>query len=297
MSLVGLVRAYESNLDSFQRAIERSLDLIQFNFKRKPKKVAIKPNLCYYFDYSTGETTDPKFVSALINVLRKRLSSNLEIFVVESDASAMRCNYAFKILGYEKMAKKKGVKLVNLSKERNKQIEVRTEDTWCRFCVPKTISEADLLVNVPKIKYAHASVKITCSLKNIYGCNAYPKKSIYHTALDESIVGINKVIKSQLIVVDGIIVKGMNTKRLGLVMASTDPVAIDAAASKIAGLNHQSVRHIALASREGIGNAHFIPKGESLTYFKKRFPRKDIKSKIRESIVSSYQRFFGEEAS
>jgi uncharacterized protein (DUF362 family) len=291
LSLVSLVHTKESNQDSFEKAIERSLSLIQFNFKIGCKRVVIKPNLCYYYDYSTGETTDPKFVSALIDVLRENLSSNPEIFVVESDASAMKCRYVFKMLGYEKMTKEKGVTLVNLSKEENKNVEINILDKHFRFSIPQTIYRSDLLVNVPKIKYM-GGPKITCALKNIYGCNAYPKKFIYHTRLNEAIVGINKLIKTNLVVVDGIIVNGIGTKRLGLVMASEDPVAIDTAASRIIGLNPKSVKHIALASKEGIGNLGFIQKGESLTYFKDLFPRKRFKNKVHSFLASVYFRYF-----
>lgn len=107
MSLVSLVLAEGGDSIYLSRAIEASLDLIHFNPEKTVKKVAIKPNLCYYYDWSTGETTDPKFVSVLIDILRKRLHLNFDIFVVESDASAMKCKYAFKMLGYEKIARAK----------------------------------------------------------------------------------------------------------------------------------------------------------------------------------------------
>jgi len=290
LSLVSFVCAGELNIDSLKTAILKSLDLIQFNFKVDPKKVVIKPNLCYYYDYSTGETTDPKFVSALVDVLRDHLTSDPNIFVVESDASAMKCKHVFKMLGYEKMAKEKGITLVNLSEEKNKNAEVRIGHKYFRFRIPKIIRESDLLVNVPKIKY-QLGVKITCALKNIYGCNGCQKKYVYHKALSEAIVGINKLIKSNLVIVDGIIVTGTKTKKLGLVMASDDPVAIDAAASNILGFNPKSVKHIALATKEGVGNMQFIPKGESLACIKNLFPRRTMKNKIRGFLASTYLRY------
>jgi len=290
VSLVSFVFAEELNLTSLKKAIEKSIDLIQFNFKVGSKKVVIKPNLCYYYDYSTGETTDPKFVSALIDVLRERMTSDPDIFVVESDASAMKCKHVFRMLDYEKMAKEKGIILVNLSEEKNKNVEVRIGDKYFRFCIPQIIQESDLLVNVPKIKYQFG-VKVTCALKNIYGCNAYRKKYVYHKALGEAIVGINKLIKSNLIVADGIIVTGTKTKKLGLVMASEDPVAIDAATSKILGFNPKSVKHIALAAKEGVGNMKFIPKGESLAHIRNLFPRRTMKNKIRRFLASTYLRY------
>ena len=289
MSFVGVVRTENPNRDSVREAIERSLHLIQFNFQRSLKNIVIKPNLCYYYDYSTGETTDPKFVSALVDVLRKNLDSDPEIFIVESDASAVRCKHAFKMLGYERLAKEKDVTLVNLSKDKNQIVEVKIVDKYLRFRIPQILRQSDLLINVPKVKY-QSGVKITCALKNIYGCNAYPKKYVYHKFVHEAIVGINKLIKSDLVVVDGITVVGIETRKLGLVMASEDPVAIDSAASTILRINPKSIKQIVLAEKEGIGNMQFVPKGETLDYIASLFPKRRMKNKIREQLAAVYLR-------
>lgn len=288
---MSFVRAEDSSLGSCKRAIERSLELIQFNFDRRAKKIAIKPNLCYYYDYSTGETTDPRFVGALIDVLRERFSKESEISVVESDASAMKCRYAFRMLGYEDMAKEKGVTLVNLSNDKSDNVEIRARGINLKLRIPQILREADLLVNVPKIKY-QSGVKITCALKNIYGCNAYPKKYVYHKMLAETIVAMNEQVRSDLVVVDGMVVSGTRTKRLGLVMASEDPVAVDAAACRILGVNTKSVKHLALAQEKRIGNMHFVPQGESLSRIIELFPRKTLKDKMRELLARAYMKYF-----
>ena len=287
MSLVSIVRAGSSHPNSVREAIERSLRLIGFNYERVFKNIVIKPNLCYYYDYSTGETTDPKFVSALVDVFREHVPSDPQILIVESDASAVRCKHAFKMLGYVKMAREKNATLVNLSEERSQIAEVKIGDKYLRFRIPQTILQADLLVNVPKIKY-QLGVKMTCALKNIYGCNAYPKKYVYHKSVHEAIVGINKLIKSNLVVVDGIISTGIETRKLGLVMASEDPVAIDSAASTILGMNPKFIKQITLADKEGIGSMQFVPKGEAIYYIRDIFPRRRIKNKMRMLLASIY---------
>ena len=274
MSLLSLVHTKKSNLNSIKKAISKSINLINFHFKKNPEKVIIKPNMCYYFDPSTGQVTDPNFVSAIIDIFREFFSSNIEISIVESDASAMKCKYAFRMLGYDKIANDKKVKLVNLSNEKSKKIELIISDKIYKLNIPYIFQECDLLINVPKMKYMDI-VKFSCALKNIFGCNAYQKKSIYHNVLNEVIVNMNKIIKSDLVIVDGIIVNGLSTRRLGLVMTSRDPVAIDAAASKIVGLNPKSVKYITLASKEGLGNPRYIAMGENLNYFKELFPKRN----------------------
>ena len=134
-------------------------------------------------------------------------------------------------------------------------------------------------------------VKITCALKNMFGCNAYPNKSIYHKSLNETIVEINKIINTDLVIIDGLIVCGKNTKQLDLVMSSEDPVAIDAAASKLMGFNPKSVKQITLASSEGIGNIEFTSVGD-FHYFEKEFPKKSYKDYVHGLVASIYQRMF-----
>lgn len=290
MSLVSLVKLEEPEV-SLDRAINNAIDLTQFKFSKSTKNIVIKPNLCYYWDYSTGHTTDPKFVGTLIDVIRSRTSPTVKINIVESDASAMKCKYAFPMLGYEKLAKQKSVELVNLTQDKAAKTSVSISNNSHEFLVPQTIAEADVLINVPKIRYM-PGVKISCALKNIYGCNPYPKKFRYHPWLDEAIVCLNKIMRPDLCLLDAIIVRGVQTLKLGLVMASTDPVAFDAAASRIAGINPKSVEHIVLAWKEGIGNLRFTTRSEELDYFTNQFPKRKTKHKVKEYLAKIYSRFF-----
>jgi uncharacterized protein (DUF362 family) len=278
MSLVSFVKIKKE--DEIRKALQDSLDFIQYKLPTNIKNVVIKPNMCYYWDYSTGQTTDPKFVAALIDVIRDRISSDVNISIVESDASAMKCKYAFKMLGYEKLAQHCNVKLINLSEDKSDTIEVKAGGQLFSLKLPRIIQKADLKINVSKIKYTTEKIKITCALKNIFGCNPYPKKFRYHPKLEEAIVAINKAMKFDLCIIDGIIVSGIQPRRLGLVMASKDPVAIDTAAAKIAGINPKTIRYLQLAEKEGLGNTNFIQKGISLNHFRAEYPRKGIQKKL-----------------
>jgi uncharacterized protein (DUF362 family) len=216
----------------------------------------------------------------LIKLINENISSHVNISIVESDASAMICKYAFRMLGYEKLAEKYNVKLVNLSKETCNPAQVTVRKEVFRFNIPKIIQEADLKINIPKIKYTTRGIELTCALKNIYGCNPYPKKFRYHPILAETIVALNKIMRFDLHIIDGYIVSGIQPRRLGLVMASRDPVAIDAAAAEIAGLNPRRIKYLQLAEKEGIGKISYKPVGAPINYFKSRYPRKDFKKKL-----------------
>ncbi len=263
-----------------KHAITESLDLIDYPLKKEIKKVVIKPNMCYYWDYSTGLTTDPRFVGALIDLIRERISPDTDVSIVESDASAMKCKHAFRILGYEELSHDYNVRLINLSEDGFDKVEVKVGEHPFRLMVPSTIQKADLKINVPKIKYAERNIQITCALKNIFGCNPYQKKFRYHAKLEEAIVAINKVMRFDLCIIDGNIVSGFHPCRLGLVMASKDPVAIDAAAARIAGASPSAMKYIQLAQKEGLGNAFFVAKGMPLEPFKDGYPRKSLQDRL-----------------
>jgi uncharacterized protein (DUF362 family) len=277
MSLVSLVKIQKAQ---FKKAILDSLRLIDYDFPHRVQNIVIKPNMCYYWDYSTGHTTDPKFVACLIDVLREQISPNVNIAVVESDASAMKCKHAFKMLGYDDLARRWKVSLVNLSQEKSEKIIARVGKYSLNLQVPQIIKNADLRINVPKIKYSMREIKISCALKNVFGCNPYPRKFVYHHRLEEVIVAVNKAMKFDLCIFDGNIVAGAQTRKLGLVMASTDPVALDSIAAHIVGVNPKTVRYLQLASREGLGKTAFIPRGVTWEYFGARFPRRGISSKF-----------------
>lgn len=280
MSLIGFANIRENTTDSMKQSILESLDLIQYSLRNETKNVVIKPNLCYYWDYSTGQTTDPKFVAALIDLIREKVSPNTDISIVESDASAMKCKHIFKMMGYDKLAEEYNVKLVNLSEATCEATKVTVNNHPFTVRVPKTIRDADLKINVPKIKYTMEEIKITCALKNIFGCNPYPKKFQYHPRLGEVIVAVNKAMKFDLCIIDANTVSGIQPRRLGLVMASKDPVAIDAAAARIAGVKPRSMKYLQLAQKEGLGTTSFIARGISPTYFYQRYPRKNVTKKV-----------------
>jgi uncharacterized protein (DUF362 family) len=124
--------------------------------------------------------------------------------------------------------------------------------------------------------------KITCALKNIYGCIAYPRKIIYHPILNEAIVGINKILHPDLTIVDGIVALSRFPVKLGLIMASKDPFSIDWVASKIMGFKPSNIKFLKIAMKEKLGNLNGVEtRGEEILSFKKMFARENFFSSKR----------------
>jgi len=278
--VVSLVRTHSSE-EEIRNSISQALDLIDFELKGPVKSVAIKANLCYYWNTDTGYTTDPRIVGGIIDCVRERYGMDIHIRVVEADATAMRTKHAFLMLGYEKLAKKKGIELFNLSHDSVDEKKVQVNGREIAFRVPQSLLKSDLFINVPKLKIMRAT-KISCALKNIFGCIASPRKIVYHPFLDEAIVGINKILHPHLSIVDGLIALGRFTIKLGLIMASTDPFSIDWVASQIMGYNQSKIKFLKIAMKEKLGNPDNITtRGENIITFKKIFPKENFLSSKR----------------
>ena len=258
--------------------VNRAFDLLDYNYPRKVDTVVIKPNLCFYWEYSTGETTDPRVISAIIDYLRVKFGEDVNICVAEADASAMKTRHAFKILGYEKLSREKNVKLVNLSEGEIIEKQTQVKEKTITLPVNKILLESDLVINVPKLKN-HGLVGVTCSLKNMFGAISKPRKFSYHPNLAATIVAINKLVKTNICIVDGLITSSKYPKKMGLILAGDDALATDFVVAKIAGFNPKSIEHMKLAAEESIGevdDVNVIEENISIKEAKELFPHSSL---------------------
>jgi len=254
-----------------REAVEHALKLLNFNFQKKIRKLVIKPNLCYYWKSSTGETTDPKLVEAIIDVFRDHLDLE-SVSLVESDATAMSVRHAFRMLGFERLAKEKNINLVNLCEDSILSPEIHTALPFHLSVIPKTLAEKDFFISVPKLKL-HPLTGLSCALKNQFGCIPIQRKVVFHKDISKVIASINKIITPDLILVDGIICKGKTPKLLNLILAGCDPVAVDYVAAKIAGLSPRKIGHIVESENLGVGSTNVEHFGDDWIWFKNIFPR------------------------
>jgi uncharacterized protein (DUF362 family) len=274
VSLVNVEAAEESLKDSIFRAISG----IDFRPPASIRTVVIKPNLCYYWNSSTGYTTDPKVVGGIIDYVREEFGARVRIKVAEADASAMRTKYAFPVLGYTSLAWEKKVQLVNLSQDELLDVKVTAGGVDLTFKIPKLLVEADLFINVPKLKVMKATT-ITCAMKNLFGANGVMRKAKYHKVLNEAIVGINKVLRPHLTIVDGIVALGEHPIRLDLLLAGTDAFSVDWVAAQVMGYSPSRIKFLKLAAKEKVGcNKGITVVGEKTYRFRQLFPKSPLVS-------------------
>ncbi len=258
--------------EDINAAVARSIDKLNYDFS-KGKTVYIKPNLCYYWNASTGETTDGRVVGAIIVYLKRKIDG-VSITVAEADASAMKTKFAFGILGYKDLCEKYSVPLQNLSEGNivDRTVTVGNQNITLPF--NEDLLNADLIINVPKLK-THNFVGATVGLKNIFGAISKPRKYSYHKNITNVIVAANKIVKSHLTVVDGLIVRGSCPKKLGVIMTGDNVLSTDYVAAKAMGFSPMRVPYLHLAAKEQIGpvtKIGVIEDGITLADVKKNFP-------------------------
>lgn len=301
MAKVILTKTNSFSTEEIGETVSRALDLLNYDLKGSIDSVIIKPNLCYYWDYSTGQTTDPRVVSAVIDWVRQKLDKDVCISIAEADASAMRTKYAFKMLGYEKLSLGKNVELVNLSQGEIVEKEVVLAGKKLVLPVNKILLDTNLLINVPKLKY-HRTIGFTCALKNIFGAIAKPKKYVYHNRLARTITGMNKIVRTNVALVDGVVVAGKTPKKLGVAMASDNAVACDFIAAKAIGCEPTRIEYLKLALKEKLGDVNDLYLTEDsvkLSEIRKDFPKQNFRVqklswKMQLKMLKMYARLTGD---
>jgi len=229
--------------------VKKALDLIDFAPK-ECELLVIKPNFCIPRPSSIRATTD---LRVLTQVLKLFENIAKERAVVESDGYYATAEEAFEITGARELCEYYGAKLVNLSKDMCIPVK-RDYNALVDFKVPRTILKADFLVNMPVMK-THELTTVSLSLKNMLGI-IHGKKMLYHPRVEEAICDVMKVRKPDLNILDATTALAFGRpKKMDLVMASCDAVALDAVACKVMGINPDAVEHIVRAGYYNFGTA------------------------------------------
>jgi len=238
------------------------------------KPVLIKPNYIDASHPSTGITTDSRVIEGVIKFLKNREVKDVLIGEGSGFADTFE---AFRVAGLDKVAKRWNVRLVDLNKDEFVEAGPPSPLALKKVKIAKTALESTI-ISVPKLKL-HRMADITLSLKNMIG--AITPKGTIHTHLSEKIADLASIIKPSIAVVDGIIAgEGHETSgnpvKMNLVIAGTDPVAVDAVGAAVMGVPPESVKHLCLAEEKGIGTCDLKRikiVGEPIEKVRKRFRR------------------------
>ncbi len=258
--------------------VYRALDLIDYRDALKGwSRALIKVNFITTKNWETGATTDPIVVEAIINKLR---DIGVEALVVESDATMTNADKACVASGMKDMCDRVDAHFINLRHEAEKvELKVPNNMTLDTIKVPKIVTES-AIISAAKLK-THVETGVTLGMKNMFGLLPDKFKGKYHVkGMDKVIVDINTVLKSTLTVVDGFI--GMEGKgpvhgnpvRMNTIIAGADPVATDATATRVMGIDPQTIEHIKWGHEKGLGEMYNVEvAGDGVESVKRIFAR------------------------
>lgn len=258
--------------------VYRALDLIDYRKALKGwKRALIKVNFITTKNWETGATTDPIVVEAIVNKLRE---NSIEVFVVESDATTTNADKACGASGMRDMCDRVGVQFINLRHMKEKvELKIPNPMTLDTITVPSIVTES-AIINAAKLK-THMETGVTLGMKNMFGLLPDKFKGKYHMrGMDKVIIDINTVLKPTITVIDGFV--GMegrgpvhgNPVKMDTIIAGTDPVATDATAARVMGIDPQTIEHIKWGHERGLGEMYDIEVvGDGIEAVKRIFAR------------------------
>jgi len=132
-----------------------------------------------------------------------------------------------------------------------------------RFEVLEPILDADLIINLPKVK-THGFTYLSCGVKNLFGVVPGLYKSAYHGKFQDPesfgrmLIDLTRLLNSRLTICDGII--GMEgdgpswgrVKTIGIMAASESPFILDFVISHVIGFDPLDVDYLKQAVIDGM---------------------------------------------
>lgn len=220
----------------------------------KDKRIGLKPNLVVAKRADSGATTHPEILAGTIEYLQERGYRN--IAVIEGSWVGDRTAAAFRECGYNDLASKYGVELIDTQKDTYREYDCK--GVGINIC--DSAMAVDFMINMPVLK-GHCQTGITCALKNNKGVIPNTEKRKFHTmGLHRPIAHLNTVAKCDFILVDSIcgdldFEEGGNPVVMNRMMGLLDPVLCDAYVCDLMGYRTDEVPYIGIAEKLGVGCA------------------------------------------
>jgi uncharacterized protein (DUF362 family)/Pyruvate/2-oxoacid:ferredoxin oxidoreductase delta subunit len=249
--------------DQVLAAIQKGLDMLGgiSMFAKPGERIVLKPNILIGTDPDKGVTTHPAVFRAVGRLLKDAGAS-----VLYGDSPSFgKSEPNLRKSGIKEVGDELGFTVADFDSGR----PVSHKDALLvkKFVVADGVLDGDGLVSLPKFK-THGLVRFTGAVKNQFGCVPGLLKSQYHVKLPDPydfatmLVDLNTLIKPRLYVMDGIVAMEGNgprsgkLKRLNVLLLSSDPIALDATACRIAYLDPEIVPTSRLGEKAGLGTYH-----------------------------------------
>jgi len=232
-------------------ALELCLELLGGigRFVRPGDRVLLKVNLLLGVPPERAVTTHPSVVRAMAELVKR---AGGEPWIGDASGVYGLTGKALRVAGFAAAAEATGARLVNFEQAGSRKIDLPASRILEAVYVARPVLECDVLISLPKLK-THQYTRMTGAIKNSFGFIPGGVKSQVHMIARteerfcEALVDIFEIRKPDLCVIDA--VEGMEGQgptagrpiRSALLLAGTDPVALDAVASSAMGIDDPAV--------------------------------------------------------
>ncbi len=225
-------------------------------FVRPGEVVVVKPNVGWDRAPIHAANTNPIVVGKIVALALDAGAKS--VFVTDNPCNeARRC---FTRSGIWKAVQEAGGQLILPANHRFSPYDLGGVILG-RMPVLAPAIRADRFINVPVAKH-HGLTQFTGAMKNLYGILG-GRRNRLHQKVDHSIADLADFLRPTLTVMDATRVllrngpQGGNvadTVAVGEVIASVDPVAVDAYACGFLGLSPRDLPYLSMAEKRGLGN-------------------------------------------
>jgi len=292
--VVTLARADRHDNDSVRQAVRAAVSAAGDLRAVFPPgaRVVLKPNI--FAPYPAPATTDPRVVVAAAEIAREAGAG--EVIVAEgrslstarfrsADNTTRACARAS---GMAAALDAAGIAFVALEEDEFVEVELPQADLLHRANVARTILEADVVINLPVMK-VHSLTLVTLAIKNLHGIISDFDKACSHSYRDyhlpRKLTDLLLIKPPALNILDGLLAQegdhaaSGSPVEMGLILASADPVALDAAAGYVMGFDPLEVDTTRIAAERGLGVADLRRidiRGPGLDEVRREFARPDL---------------------
>jgi uncharacterized protein (DUF362 family) len=234
-------------------SIARALDLIGAG-RRLPQQglIIIKPNLTN--SSPSPVTTSVDAVEAVFQYCKAHTRAKIAI---GDGCGSGRTPDVYAALGYTDLAGKYGLELIDFNETETVLLKDNAAFQLKQFHMPRIARQA-FIISLPVLK-DHSFTKTTIAMKNMFGiapgrfyAGGWNKSKLHNPSTDKSVVDICRYKRPDLSVVDAsVALTGMHLsgkkKKIGLILAGFDPVAVDTLGSELLGHNPKRLPYLTLA--------------------------------------------------
>jgi uncharacterized protein (DUF362 family) len=228
-------------------------------FVRPGDKVVVKPNIGWDRAEEYAANTNPVVVKALVEQALEAGASRVQVF----DRTCNEKRRCYKNSGIEdalKSLKNKKVRHEHIDDRKFIPVEIKRGKSLSDIKIYRDALEADCYINVPIAKH-HSLSRLTLGLKNSMGVIG-GNRGMMHFSLGQKLADLATVIQPALTVIDATRILLDNgpqggslddVKAMNTLVASTDPVAADAYATTLFGLQPGEIESTVAAYKMGLG--------------------------------------------